>query len=645
MKPILVPILTLGVLLAATSCQREESESGESNEVGFSISAAIPRGITTYAPAGTGSHNGGAMLLDPAEYTLRYTLEVYDKDGKLAYDETRNAADGTFEGVTFDVRLLAKIYDFVFWADFVKKDGTALYNVEDLKNISYTDAVTGAQDLASDAADAYYGKEEIDLTQGNQASNVTLKRPFGKIRLIATDAMGGNNQQEEVPATVSIDFGDEVIPTAFNAFEGTVIDGATTKAGTVEFNAVKETTIINGIERKDVYLFGVDYFFESPAINSYAMEVEVTSNQGNVIGRRSLSSIPVEENKLTSVVGNFYTHEGRIEVVVNDAFDPDGEIVAVDKWDGQTEQPTIDNTTRAITVNSSKQLAGFAQLVNEGNSYSGYTVTLNADIDLNNLEWEPIGTSTHSFKGNFDGGNHTISNLRTSDPLKSNVGLFGFTQNGTIKNIHIHNAEIQGYLEVGTIAGTPYTTKYSNIRITGLIKIDGYAYVGGILGKNAYASLSDLTIDAEEGSYVRAESETYRSYVGGVIGFMGEGQQTVSNVVSNIDVYGTTCDVGGITGIAHYGNTFSNCSCTGNVTLENAQDDGDQLEIGGIAGVWYNKDGQSVTFTNCSFTGSLTTFLNGVDYSENVAESNKIVGKAYNSSSDAGQLIIDGVVQ
>ena len=321
MKKILLPILTLGGLLFAASCQMDEPDAGTlTGEVDFSITAGIPSGISTYAdPAGTGSHNGGAVLLNPDEYTLRYTLEVYDRDGKLAYDETKNAPEGTFEGVTFDVRLLAKVYDFVFWADFVKSDGTEFYDVTNLQNITYNSDVN-AQALATDAADAYYKKEEVDLTQSNQALDVTLKRPFGKIRLIATDALNRNNKQTEYPETITIDFGNAVIPTAFNAFEGKVIDGNTTDAGTVTFTAQTETTTVNGDEKNDVYLLGFHYFFESSAIPSYAMDVTVTSNEGNVIGQRSLSSIPVQENKLTTVIGNFYTNEGSIDVIVEDKF-------------------------------------------------------------------------------------------------------------------------------------------------------------------------------------------------------------------------------------------------------------------------------------------------------------------------------------
>ena len=319
MKKILLPILTLGGLLFAASCQMDEPDAGTlTGEVDFSITAGIPSGITTYTPAGSGSHNGGAMLLDPEEYTLRYTLEVYDKKGKLAYEDTKNAVD--FGGVTFDVRLLAKVYDFVFWADFVNKNGTTFYNVDDLKHITYASKVS-AQSLANDAADAYYKKEEVDLTQSSKSLDVKLQRPFGKIRLIATDVLDDNNKQTEIPQTVTIDFGNALIPTAFNAFEGKVIEGSTADAGVVNFLADKETTMVNNQEKKDVYLLGINYIFESSAIPSYSMDVTVTSDQDNIIGQRSLSSIPVQENKLTTVIGNFYTNEGSIDVVVEDSFE------------------------------------------------------------------------------------------------------------------------------------------------------------------------------------------------------------------------------------------------------------------------------------------------------------------------------------
>lgn len=285
----------------------------------------------------------------------------------------------------------------------------------------------------------------------------------------------------------------------------------------------------------------------------------------------------------------------------------------------------------------------FRDAVNAGTSYQGKTVLLACDIDLNNEEWTPIGKSGATFQGTFDGQNHTIFNLKIDKPTTSDVGLFGYTTTpGVLKNFTVENADVKGYLDVGAIAGTPYNAGYENITLKGLVKVEGFAYVGGMFGKNVYHSLTGLTIQVSEGSYVKAESQNYRTYVGGVIGFMGEGSQTISDVVSNIDVYGSTCDVGGITGIAHYGNTFENITCTGNVTLSHANDVGDELEIGGIAGVWLNSASGNVTFNNCSFTGTLSSYnATTQTYVEEFAYGG-LIGRKYSPNSSDGKLFIDG---
>jgi len=88
-------------------------------------------------------------------------------------------------------------------------------------------------------------------------------------------------------------------------------------------------------------------------------------------------------------------------------------------WDGTTTTTTWYNTTDAsFTIDTAAELAGFASLVNGGNTFSGKTVTLGADITLNDVSnvgnwattapsntWTAIGTSdTVYFAGTFDGG-------------------------------------------------------------------------------------------------------------------------------------------------------------------------------------------------------------------------------------------------
>lgn len=276
-------------------------------------------------------------------------------------------------------------------------------------------------------------------------------------------------------------------------------------------------------------------------------------------------------------------------------------------------------------------------LVNAGSAFSGKTIRLTEDVDLNNVEWTPIGNSTNQFQGTFDGNNKTISNLVITGN-KSDVGLFGMTTNGEIKNLTVNNAKVSGYLDVAVVAGTPYTSKYTNIKVTGHVEVNGFAYVGAVGGKNAYANWTDVTVDVDETSYVNANSvangTAYRTYVGGVCGFNGEGGHSFKNISSNIDVTGSTIDVGGLFGIAHYGNNFVNCSCSGDVEITAAAEAADAEEIGGIAGVW-NNGGADVTFDSCSFTGTLkTNITEGVDLSDNT-----IVGNAY-SASGTGKLII-----
>ena len=376
-----------------------------------------------------------------------------------------------------------------------------------------------------------------------------------------------------------------------------------------------------------------DCSVENTVINAYMTREDRTVSKfiGCFQGNQATDVVTIDNCHVSNVTFN------ALDDMAASHFSQYGDLLGGQRYGNGTVN--ITNSETANLISTRTQLENLAAAVNNGNNFSKIVFRLENDIDLENEPWTPIGKSDKTFNGIFDGNGHTISNLMIDTPSKSDVGFFGFTQQGEIKNLNFHNATVKGYLDVGVVAGTPYTSKYSDITLTGTIKVDGYSYVGGMFGKNAYADLTDLTIDADDESYVKAESENYRTYVGGVVGFMGEGSIDVTNVVSNINVTGSTCDVGGISGNIHYGNTFTNCSCSGDVTLTGAQDEGDQLEIGGIAGTWVNTQSQ-VKFSGCSFTGKLTTFLNGEDRTGDLTETHKTVGRQW-STTGSGTLIIE----
>ncbi len=103
-------------------------------------------------------------------------------------------------------------------------------------------------------------------------------------------------------------------------------------------------------------------------------------------------------------------------------------------------------------------LTYFEQNVNDyGNSFSGKTVLLDADIDLKNKNWTPVGqTGATQFTGTFNGQNHTIKNLTVVNNDEGGncaTGLFGWLNSSTVKNLKIDGATITGHHNVGTIAG------------------------------------------------------------------------------------------------------------------------------------------------------------------------------------------------
>lgn len=345
MKKISAVILAI-TAVTMISCQRETIDSGAlTEEVEFTVTAGIPGGISTYAdPVAAFSHNGGAVNVDPDKYDLRYILEVYTKDQPpvRVYRKTVIVPGNfTTTDVTITARLVAKTYDFVFWADFVPEDSgeEGLHYVTDpLTSVSYKEG-TALDDLASEAIDAYCHVEEVDLSKNQNISGIKLHRPFGKIRLLATDRITEDAVQSEYPAEAKVDFKNATVPASFNVLTGRTLDGETLQISDLTAATVKENATVNGTDYPDSYLLGNYYIFATDANTGYAMDVTCYDQNNAEIVVRSLSQIPVQENKLTTVIGNFYTGEGTLQIIVEDPFEEPETVIAFD------EQSLIDAIT------------------------------------------------------------------------------------------------------------------------------------------------------------------------------------------------------------------------------------------------------------------------------------------------------------
>ena len=126
---------------------------------------------------------------------------------------------------------------------------------------------------------------------------------------------------------------------------------------------------------------------------------------------------------------------------------------------GQEGKLVINGSKVGAFISSAEELFAFAKAVNEeGKSFSGQTVFLTADIDLNNAAWTPIGqTGATQFRGIFDGNDYTISNLNIDSYAQTGAnyssGLFGWLNNATVKNVNVDGATVIGNHNVAVIAG------------------------------------------------------------------------------------------------------------------------------------------------------------------------------------------------
>ena len=221
-------------------------------------------------------------------------------------------------------------------------------------------------------------------------------------------------------------------------------------------------------------------------------------------------------------------------------------------------------------------LKWFADQVNNGNSFSGVTLTLTEPIDLSGEKWTPIGSGSTTFYGTFDGGNQTISNMKVTAEDNSAVGLFASAL-GVVKNVKMTDVTIVGHYKAGAIVGDGECAKIEgcsvergSITVTPLNNDNGQ-HAGGITGylaaePNAYVkncSVSDLTITA------------YRD-LGGVVGtatadesgtpvVTGNTVSGVSLIANQSDTYGEenkAPNVGAIVGRVEVETTLSDNTTT-----------------------------------------------------------------------------------
>lgn len=178
-------------------------------------------------------------------------------------------------------------------------------------------------------------------------------------------------------------------------------------------------------------------------------------------------------------------------------------------------------------------------------TYTGYDWVLDGKNDPKKLIQDPIGRSGAPFNGVYDGGCHTIENVRfelkTADKNRQYAGLFGLSA-GTLRNIvylldgesPLSVARDKGVsLHLGALAGgnngTIFNCAVAGANLEGKVYGNATVYVGGLVGENAGA----IQNSAAEARLLFTDSNNFsNAYAGGLVGRNNSGAGRISNSYS-----------------------------------------------------------------------------------------------------------------
>ena len=242
-------------------------------------------------------------------------------------------------------------------------------------------------------------------------------------------------------------------------------------------------------------------------------------------------------------------------------------------WAQTTKRPAKGNgdVENPFQISTAAELAWFRDYVNEKYENVKASAKLTADIDLSgfchaadasknigNKSWVPIGNSTNKYQGTFDGNNKTITNLYIN-ASQLNVGLFGYTYEGTIKNLTFEYANVTNTNNyAGVLVGKAFWgSTLQNIKISNTCQIKGGKYTGGIAGYldgNAYNCVNCAKVQGIQ-------------YIGGLCGYYSRISNSINSMTACANYGNVTASSLGVGGLVGYfdSGTIQDCANYGDV--------------------------------------------------------------------------------
>lgn len=207
------------------------------------------------------------------------------------------------------------------------------------------------------------------------------------------------------------------------------------------------------------------------------------------------------------------------------------------KYSVSTNSTSNAGSAKVIDINSEDDLLWLSDESRTGNTFDGCLIRLQKDLNMSGKVFDPIGTKETPFKGIFDGQNHIISNLKFvaggSVENLYNVGLFGYTQNATIKNLTIRNSNYGAFANAGIFVAEAKDTIMQNLTNFGCnLTVD----------TNQFYNIYGYEVDSDKFDYALRNNDLPQELIIGegsgfdhIASLYGEGRESFGGLVGKMN--------------------------------------------------------------------------------------------------------------
>ncbi|MBR0744406.1 filamentous hemagglutinin N-terminal domain-containing protein [Bradyrhizobium japonicum] len=598
---------------------------------------------------GSLSANGQVFLINP---------------NGIAIGKTGSVQTGGFVASTLGISnadFLAGRYNFTGSGGAITNEGSISGKVVALisPSVSNSGSITGSTALAAGTdvlldfnGDGLLSVEVKASTVKTLVENKGLIRADGRLAILtakgASDAMKGVVNNTGVVQAASIGSRNGRILLLGDARHGEVNAGGTLRARSVETSAAK----VNLAADLKVDTLGGHWLIDPVNITidaNYASALQTALASGDVTVTTSGSGADAGNVTVNSAVtwgSHILTLRADNNIVINAPLTSTGTASS----DGLVLQYAQTTATGGYTISAPVNLAAGSLFQTRKGSDAVITYAVITDVNaLQNINtnrsgnyvlganidasatagWNGgagftpiggIGDISSYFSGIFDGLGHHISNLTINRPSSDNIGLFGYIDGGTIRNVGLEGGSVTGNNAVGGLVGSSGLWVYggtssvayntiSNVYNTGNVTGSG-AMVGGLVGdayittiSNSYATGTVAGYGAAGGlggrvvassvsnSYATGNVSAVWDGAGGLIGYnigtwVGPGPADYAiGTVSHSHATGTVTggvNVGGLLGYSNIG-LVTDSYATGNVS-GTGSNGGTGTAAGGLVG-------------------------------------------------------------